>query len=159
VRNPHESNISVSIFQQVMYMLDSTWLVTSSNIICSSPTCKCTWSDIKVCELIAVNVLHTSLLNITVVAFRVLPLGSYAPMPAPSPPFKTIFELVLWNDLQSYRRITRDVIIVIKVPSCQYFLYHREQKKVIGARSCEQGGCSSTVICLLAKNSLTDSAV
>jgi hypothetical protein len=29
----------------------------------------------------------------------------------------------------------------------------------LGARSGEQGGCSSTVICLLAKNSLTDSAV
>ena len=41
----------------------------------------------KVRELIAVKVLHTSLLNTTVVAFKVLPLGSYVPMPAPSPPF------------------------------------------------------------------------
>jgi len=55
-----------------------------------------TWLDSKVCELIAVEVLHTSLLNTTVVAFKVLPLGSYAPMPVPSPPFKTILELVLW---------------------------------------------------------------
>ena len=31
-------------------------------------------------EIIAVKVLHTSLLNTTVVAFKVLPLGSYAPM-------------------------------------------------------------------------------
>jgi hypothetical protein len=31
------------------------------------------------------------------VAFKVLPLGSYAPMPVPSPTFKTILELVLWN--------------------------------------------------------------
>jgi hypothetical protein len=54
-----------------------------------------TWPDNKVRDLISVEVLHTSLLNITVVAFRVLPLGSYAPMPAPSPPFKTILELVL----------------------------------------------------------------
>jgi hypothetical protein len=30
-----------------------------------------------------VKVLRTSLLNITVVTFKVLPLGSYAPMPAP----------------------------------------------------------------------------
>ena len=60
-----------------------------------------TWSDNKVRELIAVEVLHTSLLNTTVVAFKVLPLGSYAPMPAPSPPFKTILDLVLWNGLQS----------------------------------------------------------
>ena len=49
----------------------------------------------KVRELIAVKVLRTSLLNTTVVAFKVLPLGSYAPMPAPSPPFKTILEMVL----------------------------------------------------------------
>jgi len=54
-----------------------------------------TWSDNKVHELIAVKVVHTSLLNTTVVTFKVLPLGSYASMPAPSPPFKTILELVL----------------------------------------------------------------
>jgi len=50
-----------------------------------------TWNDNKVRELIAVKVIHTSLLNTTVVAFKVLPLGSYAPMPAPSPPLETIF--------------------------------------------------------------------
>ena len=55
----------------------------------------------KVRELIAVTVLHASLLKPTVVAFKVLPLGIYVPMPAPSPPFKTILELVLWNGLQS----------------------------------------------------------
>jgi hypothetical protein len=65
-------------------------------------------------------------------AFKVLPLGSYAPMPAPGPPFKTILELVLWNGLQSCRYITPDVINVIKIPSFQYFLYLREQKKVNG---------------------------
>jgi len=42
-----------------------------------------TWSDNKVRELIAVKVLHNSLLNTTVVTFKVLPLGSYAPMPEP----------------------------------------------------------------------------
>jgi hypothetical protein len=78
----------------------------------------CTWSDNKVRELIAVKVLHTSLLNITVVAFKVLPLRSYASMPAPCPPFKTILELVLWNGLHSFRRITPDVINIIKMPSC-----------------------------------------
>jgi hypothetical protein len=81
--------------------------------------------DNKVRELIAVKVLHTPLLNITVVALRVLPLGSYA---AASPLFKTILELVLWNGLQSCRRITPDVINVIKMPSFQYFLHLREQK-------------------------------
>jgi hypothetical protein len=33
------------------------------------------------------------------------------------------------------------------------------RKKSLGARSGEQGGCSSTVICLLAKNSLANSAL
>jgi hypothetical protein len=80
------------------------------------------WSDNKVHELIVVNVLHTSLLNITVVAFKALPLGSCAPMPAPSPPFKTMLELVLWNGLQSCHHITPDVISVIQMPSFQYFL-------------------------------------
>ena len=91
-----------------------------------------TWTDNKVRELIAVKVLHTSLPNAIVVAFKVLPLGSYAPMPAPSPIFKTILELVLCNGLQSCRCITPDVISVIKIPSFQYFLYIREQKKVTG---------------------------
>jgi hypothetical protein len=49
----------------------------------------------------------------------------------PSPPFKTILELVLWNDLQSCHRITPDVINVINMPSFQYFLYLQEQIKVI----------------------------
>ena len=87
----------------------------------------------KVRELIAVKVLHTSLLNTTVVPFKVLPLGSYAPMPAPIPPSKTILELVLWNDLQNCPCITPNVINVIKMPSFQYLLYLREQKKVTGS--------------------------
>jgi hypothetical protein len=62
------------------------------------------WSDNKVRELIAVKVRHNSLLNITVVAFKVIPLGRYTPMPAPSPPMKTTLELGLWSDLQSSRR-------------------------------------------------------
>jgi len=69
----------------------------------------------KVRELNAVKVLHTSLLNTTVIAFKVLPLGSYAPVPAPSSPFKTILELVLWNGLQSCCCIIPDVINVIKM--------------------------------------------
>ena len=80
----------------------------------------------------AVKVLHSSSLNTTLVAFEALPLESYAPMAAPSLPFKTILELVLWNGLQSCRCITPDVINVIKMPSFQYLLYLREQKKVTG---------------------------
>jgi len=93
---------------------------------------KHTRSHNKVHELIAVKVLHTSLPNTTMVAFRVLPLGSYAPMPVPSSPFKTILKLVLWNGLQSCHCITPDVISVIKMPSFQYFLHLWEQKKVTG---------------------------
>jgi hypothetical protein len=85
-----------------------------------------TWSDNKVRELIAVKVLHTSLLNITVVAFKVIPLGSCVPMPAPNPPFKTILELVLWNGLQSCCRNIPNVMNVLKMPSFQYLLYLRE---------------------------------
>ena len=91
-----------------------------------------TWTHNKVRELIAVKVLHTSLLNTTMVACTVLPLGRYAPMPAPSQPFKTILELVLWNGLQTCRCITPDIINAIKMHFFQYFLYLREQKKVIG---------------------------
>jgi len=80
-----------------------------------------TWSDNKVRELVAVKVLHTSLLSTTVVAFKILPLGSYAPIPAPSPLFKTVLELVLWNGLQSFRCIIPVVINVIKMPSFQNF--------------------------------------
>jgi hypothetical protein len=58
-----------------------------------------TWTDNEVRELIALKLLHISLLNITVVSFKVLALGSYAPIPEPSTPFERILELVLWNGL------------------------------------------------------------
>jgi hypothetical protein len=87
------------------------------------------WSDDKVRELIAGKVLHTSLLSITVVTFKELPLRSYALMPAPRSPFKPILELVLWNGLQRCRHITPDVINVMKMSSFQCFPYLLEQKK------------------------------
>jgi hypothetical protein len=77
-------------------------------------------------------VLHTSLLNITVVAFKLLPLGSYAPMPEPSSPFKTNLELVLWNGLQGCRRITPDVINVIKCLPFSVFFISGNRKKSLG---------------------------
>jgi hypothetical protein len=61
----------------------------------------------------------------TLVAFKVHLLGTYAPMPAPSPPLKTILGLVLWNGFQSCRCITPDVI---KMPSFRFFVYLRESK-------------------------------
>jgi len=63
-----------------------------SLIYCIQKVQKYTWDDNKVRELIPVKMLHTPLLNTTVVAFKVLPLGSYAPMPAPSPPFKQFWK-------------------------------------------------------------------
>jgi len=95
------------------------------------------WSYNKVRKLIAVKMLHTSLLNTTVVAFNVLPLGSYAPIPAPSPSFKTILELVLWNGLQSCRCITSDVINVIKMPPFHISFIFMNRKKSLGATSGE----------------------
>jgi len=87
-----------------------------------------TWLDNKVHKL--VKVLHMSLLNTTVVAFKVLPLGRYALMPVPSPPFKTILELVLWNGLLSCHCITPDVI---KMPFNISFIFGN-RKKSLGAR-------------------------
>jgi hypothetical protein len=51
----------------------------------------------------------------------------------------------LWNGVQNRRRITHDIINVIEMPSFQYFLYRREQKKLLGARSGEEGGVASTL--------------
>jgi hypothetical protein len=81
-----------------------------------------------------VKVLHTSLLNTTVVAFKVLPLGSYALMPAPSSPLKTILELVLWNGFQSCRCICPDVINVIKMPSFNISFNLKNKKKSLEVR-------------------------
>ena len=132
--DPPSTIILVSVLQynlkpsQMIYRLASVFLRPTINYNADHSR-KIMCSDNKVRELIAVKVLHTSLLNTTVVAFKVLPLGSYAPMPAPSPPFKTILELIMWNGLLSCPCITQDVINVIKMLSFQYFLYLREQKK------------------------------
>jgi hypothetical protein len=85
------------------------------------------WMDNKFGELIAVKLLHTSLPKSTVFAFKVLPLGSYIPMPEPRQNFETILELVVWNGFQSCGYITPNVINVIKIPSFQCFLYVWEQ--------------------------------
>lgn len=68
------------------------------------------------------------------VTFEVLPLGSYAPTQAPSPPFKAIADLLSWNGRQSCHRITLDVPNVIQMSSLQYFLCLRVKKEVIGGQ-------------------------
>jgi hypothetical protein len=92
-----------------------------------------TWYDNKVRELIAVIVLHISLLNITVIPFKVLTLGSYAMKPARSPSFKTILDLVLWSDLQNCRRINPDAINVIKCLPFNIFFTFGNRKKSLEA--------------------------
>jgi hypothetical protein len=77
------------------------------------------------------------MLNNIVVVFQVFHLGNYGPMPVPSPPFKTIFGTGFVEGLQSCRRITPDVTNAIKMPSVQYVFYLQEEKKSLGARSCE----------------------
>jgi hypothetical protein len=78
-------------------------------------------------------------------------------MPAPSPPFKTILEMVLWKGFQSCRCVTPDVI---KMHSSQYILYLWEQKKVIwGLDPMNWQGVPTLFFWLVAKKSLTDSAV
>jgi hypothetical protein len=77
---------------------------------------------------------NTLLLHIAVVIFKVLPLGIYALIPAPSPLFKTILKLVLWNGLQRCR-ITPDVISVIKMPPFNISFIFENRKKSLGARS------------------------
>jgi hypothetical protein len=98
----------------------------ASNLIlrCCSPHAD-TWSDNKDRELIAEY--HCSHPQNT--PLRKLCTDACA--------FKTILELVLWNVLQSCRRIIPYVISVIKMPSFQYFLYLPQQKKSMGARSGE----------------------
>ena len=129
---------------------------------CTRTTRSCRYSfvsDNKVRELVAVKVLHTSFPNTTVVVFKVLPLGSYAPKPVPIPPFKTVLEIVLWNGLQSCRCVTPDVINVTKCLPFNISFTFGNRIKSLGTRSGEQAGCSNTVICLVAKNSLTNIAV
>ena len=124
----------------------NVWKSGSLNLLEPSPVCNrpvqrllyryichklCRRSDNKDRELIVVKVQHTSLVNTTVVIFKVLPWGNYAPIPAPSPPFKTILELVLWNGLQSCHCITPNVSMYQKA-FLSIFPLFRGTEKVTG---------------------------
>ena len=84
-------------FTAVLFGTDGNSYTVSARSHMFVCVCVYMWSYNKVCELIAVKLLHTSLLNTTVVAFKVLHLGSYASIPAPSPPFTTILELFFFG--------------------------------------------------------------
>jgi hypothetical protein len=56
-------------------------------------------------------------IRLLTLALKVPPFGSYALVPVPNPPIKTILELILWNGLQSCSRITVHVVNIIKMPS------------------------------------------
>jgi hypothetical protein len=82
-------------------------------------------------------------MNITVVAFKVLRLGSYAPMPAHSPPYIISLELVLWNGLQNCRLITPDVISVIKIPPLNISFIFEKRKMSMGLCPANKEGVSA----------------
>jgi hypothetical protein len=104
-----------------------------------------TWSDNKVHELIAVKVLHTSLLNITVVAFKVLPLEAMHQSQRLVHPSIQFWD---WFCVMAFRAA---VVVLLMSSICLPFIISfifRSRRKPLGARSGEHGGCSSTVICL-----------
>jgi hypothetical protein len=120
-----------------------------NNIKCLSVLClyilwRHTWFENKLRELNVIKVLHTLLLNITVVAVKVITSGSYALVPVSSPPFKTILELVLWNSLTessvragalSWNKTTKHTQIIIDVTQKETVICQHKQ------HSCE------TLIC------------
>jgi hypothetical protein len=82
------------------------------------------------------KLLHTSLLNITVVAFKVLPLEIYASMPAPSPLLKTILEMVLCGT--AFRAAVVLLLMSSISSKCHPFnisFIFGNRKKSMGARS------------------------
>jgi len=100
----------------------------------------CMWSENDVRDLITVKVLHTSLMNTTVVAFKVLPLGSYAPTPASSRPFKTILEMVCGMAFRAAVVLFLMSSISSKcLPFNTSFIFG-SRKKSLGARSGEKQG-------------------
>jgi hypothetical protein len=109
----------------------------------------CTRSFNKVREHIAVEVPHTSLLNTTVVAFKVLLLANHAPMSAPSPSFKTILELPLYYSW--CHQCHQNAFLLI------FPFTSGTEKTHWGLDPVNRQG--APVICLVAKNSLTDSVV
>jgi hypothetical protein len=95
------------------------------------------WLDSKVCKLIALKVLHTSLLKTTAVTFIVLPLGSYALIPVPSPPFKTIWN---WFCGMAFRAAVMLLLMSSVSSICLHFnisFIFGNKKKSLGDRSSE----------------------
>jgi hypothetical protein len=85
------------------------------------------WFDNKVRELIAVKVLFTSSMNITVSPSEYFPWEAMHQCQCLVHPSKQFWNLFCAMDFRA-----PDVISVIKMPSFQYFLYLQEQKKVTG---------------------------
>jgi hypothetical protein len=91
------------------------------------------WRDNNVRELIAVTVLHTSFLNIIVVTFKVLPLRSYALMPAPSFPLQNNYGAGFVERPSELLSYYSGIINIIKMLSFQCFLFLREEKNITGS--------------------------
>ena len=91
----------------------------------------------KVRKLIAVKVLHNLLLITTMVTFKVLPLGSYAPMPVPSPTFKKFWK---WFCGMAFRAAVVLFLMSSVSSKCLPFnisFIFGNRKKSVGARSGE----------------------
>jgi hypothetical protein len=58
-------------------------------------------------------------------------------MPAPSPPFKTVLELVLWNDLQAAAVLFLMSSMPSKCLSFNIFFIIGNRKRLLGATSGE----------------------
>jgi len=91
------------------------------------------WSDNKVCELIAEKMLHTSLLNTTVVTFKVLLLGSYAPCQRLAHPSKQFWN---WFCGMAFRAAVVLLLISSMSSKCLPFnisFIFGKRKKLLGA--------------------------
>ena len=109
--------------------------------------------DNKVHEIIAAK-----LLNTTVFAFKVLPLESYEPMSAPSPPSKQFYN---WFCVTAFRATVVLLLMSSVSSKCLPFnisFTSGNKKKSLGLYPVNKQGVP-TVICLVAKNSFTDSAM
>ena len=117
-----------------------------------------TWSDNTVRELIAVKVLHTSLLNTTGSPWKYSTWEAMYRCQRLVHPSKQF-----WNWFCGMVFRAAVVLLLMSSKPSKYLTFNiyfifGNRKMPLEARSGEQAGCSNTVICLVAKNSLTVSA-
>jgi hypothetical protein len=117
------------------------------------------WAFNKVRELIAVKVLHTSLLITTVDAFKETP---WEAMHRCQHPFHLSKQFWNWFCGMAFRAAVVLLLMSSMSSKCiplNISFISGNRKKSLGARSGEYAGYSNIIICLVAKNSLTHSVV